>query len=94
MASKKKLEVVIKITDEESLQKYLSTEYNKLVCLNVYDKYWGPVEVLDPHIKKLLDGKDYSGKTDFVSCDKDITGELFSKYVFNSKPKYFILHVN
>lgn len=90
---KKQQEIVIKIQDSEALKKYLSTDYNKIVCLNVFDKFWGPVEVLDSQIKKFLEFKDNSTKTDFISCDKELTADLFTKYTFSSKPKFFVLHV-
>jgi hypothetical protein len=90
---KKKQEIVIKIQDFEIFQKYISPDYNKLVCINVFDKFWGPCEVMDPMVKKLLDTKDTAAKIDFICADKDVTGDIFSKHSFTSKPKFFILHV-
>jgi hypothetical protein len=90
---KKKPEVVLKIQDQEGLMKYISPDYNKIVCINVYDKFWGAVEVLDPQIKKFLESKDYSSKTDFIAIEKEYTSDLFTKYTFSSKPKYFLFHV-
>ena len=52
---KKKQEIVIKMNDNEQLTKYLAPDYSKIVCVNVYDKFWGNCEVMDPMVKKFLD---------------------------------------
>lgn len=44
-------------------------------------------------IKRFLDENDCITKVDFISVDKNLTGDLFSSYQFNSKPKFFILYV-
>ena len=91
---KKKQEIVIKINDYEQLSKYIAADYNKLVCINVYDKFWGSCEVMDPMVKKFLENKDSMSKVDFISSEKEISKDMFNKYSFTSKPKFFILHVN
>ena len=91
---KKKQEIVIKINDNEQFLKYTAPDYNKLVCINVYDKFWGACEVMDPMVKKLLDTKDTATRIDFICAEKEVTGDMFNKHSFTSKPKFFILHVN
>ena len=91
---KKKQEIVIRIQDYDHFSKYTSIENRKLVCVNVHDKFWGPCEVIDPMVKKFFDTGDNATKVDFISTDKEFSGELFHKHVFTSKPKYFILWVN
>ena len=61
--------------------------------MNVYDKFWGPCEVADPLIKRYLEFPDNSRKCEFISVDKEFTGEMFSKIKFTSLPKYFITFV-
>jgi hypothetical protein len=61
--------------------------------VNVFDKFWGPCEVADAMIKKFLEDGDNANKTDFICVDKDLTGELFQKQKFASKPRYFLFHV-
>lgn len=91
---KKKLEVVIRLNEVEAFAKYTSPDYNKVVVANVFDKFWGPCEVADMMIKRFLDEGENNVKCDFICADKELTGELFIKHSLNSKPKYFLLHVN
>lgn len=44
-------------------------------------------------VKRFLDENDCIMKVDFVSVDKDFTGDLFNTFQFNSKPKFFIIYV-
>lgn len=90
---KKKLEIVIKCNDEEHFQKFMTPDNNKLVIMNVYDKYWGPCEVADQMVKRFLDTGNNATKTDFISVEKDLAGEQFNKMQFSSKPKFFLMHV-
>jgi hypothetical protein len=65
----------------------------KFKVANIHDKFWGPCEVTESMIKRFLDENDCINKVEFISVDKDLTGELFNSYHFNSKPKYFIIQV-
>ena len=44
-------------------------------------------------IKRFIDTGANNQKTDFINVEKGLTGELFAKYKFASKPIYFISHV-
>jgi len=45
-------------------------------------------------IKRFIDTGDNNKKCEFISVEKNNTGETFAKYVFASKPKYFVSHVS
>ncbi len=60
--------------------------------MNVFDKFWGPCEVAETLIKRYMEGGDK--KCEFISVEKDLTGDFFSKHKFASMPKYFIVCVN
>ena len=90
---KKKIEVVTRCLDKEQFGKYLVPDYPKVVVLNVFDKFWGPCEVADNMIKRFQDDSANQGKVDFISAEKEITGDIFAKYTFGSKPKYFLMIV-
>jgi hypothetical protein len=49
--------------------------------------------VADSMIKRFLDSGDNNKKCEFISVDKSLTGDIFTKYAFASKPKYFVSHV-
>jgi hypothetical protein len=91
--NKKKIEVVMKCADKDQLFKYFCPENNKILVINVFDKFWGPCEVSDSMIKRFIEAPENLGKVDFISVEKELTGETFLKYKFGSKPKYFISHV-
>lgn len=65
---------------------------NLPLVINVYDSFWGPVEVADMMIKRFLDTADHSEKTEFICVDKNISVEYFGKLTIKSKPKYLIYH--
>jgi hypothetical protein len=60
--------------------------------VNVHDKFWGPCEVADMAIKRFIEVEDCIAKADFIACDREFTGDMFTKHQFDSKPKFFILH--
>ena len=90
MASKKP--AVIAIEDPSQLEQYLNPELNKIVVMNAFDTVWGPVTVIDGLIKTYTDEPEMQNKVVFITCDKNICSDLFGKYVFTSKPTYYILH--
>lgn len=90
---KKKIEVVIKCTDKDQVNKYLTPDYPKLVIANVYDKFWGPCEVADLFIKRFQEAPENANKTDFICIESELAGEIFAKTKFGSKPKYFLICV-
>ncbi len=49
---KKGKEIIIKIQDQASLDTYLDPNLNKLVIINAYEKFWGPVEIIDPWVRR------------------------------------------
>ncbi len=89
---KKGKEIVLKIQDYQQLEPYLAETYNKIVVLNAYEKFWGPVEIIDFLIRRIIDEPESGDKIVFLSVDRNICPDLFGKFHFTSKPAYFILH--
>ena len=89
---KKGKEVIIKIQDLPQLETYIDPLFNKLVIMNAYEKFWGPIEIIDYMIRRILDEDGNNEKMSFISLDKNLNPELFGKFVFTSKPAFFIFH--
>jgi len=96
MSKKVKVEVVKKIEDLNGLNVYLNESfYKKIVCCNIYDKFWGMVEVADPVIKRYVDVGTISSKVDFIAVDYTlIDPSIIPKNIkISSKPVYLLFHV-
>ncbi len=89
---KKGKEIILKIQDQATLDTYLDPNLNKLVIINAYEKFWGPVEIIDPWVRRFLDEEDNIKKMTFISVDFNINHEIWGKISFNSKPLFFIFH--
>jgi len=88
---KKQKEMVIRIQDQQAFDNLIDPNLNKLVILNVYEKFWGPVDVLDKWLERYLDDE-IGKKVIFAAVNKDMAVDLWGKTVFSSKPIFFILH--
>ena len=62
---KKKQGIIIRCNDKDLLNKYLDPDYNKIVVINVYDKYWGSCEVVEMITKRFLETRNNATKADF-----------------------------
>lgn len=95
MSKKVKQEVVKKLNDTTEVAQFISPDYYKrLVVLNVYDKFWGMVEVADPVIKRFIDISPNANKVDFVAAETEmIDPEITKKYKIQSKPVYLLFYV-
>ena len=95
MSKKPKIEVIKKIEDKTILAGYMSPDYmKKIVCCNIYDKFWGSVEVSDPVVKKFLETGTNANKVDFIAVENSFFDPvILGKNIIKSKPIYFIFYV-
>ena len=93
MVTKKK-EITTRLYTYEALEPYLSDSItnNKLILINVYEKFWGPVEVIERIIESMMGEDEIKKNVLFISVPKDVSNDLWGKHVFTSKPVYFIFH--
>jgi hypothetical protein len=89
---KKGKEIIIKVNDLNSFNKYMDPLLTKIVVMNVYDKFWGGVEILDSWVRRFLDEDDNEKKVIFIAAEKELGLELWGKQEFNSKPLFYILN--
>ena len=89
---KKKEAVIKRILDLPSLETYLDPNLNKIIILNAFEEFWGPVDVIDYLVRRLIDEPGNNDKMAFISCDRNLCPDLFGKHQFTSKPTYFLLH--
>lgn len=89
---KKGKEVVIRVNDVDTFNTYLDPNFNKLVVINAFDAFWGPVEILENFVRRVLDDETVAAKLTFIAVNKDLNLELWGKHEFTSKPSYFIFH--
>lgn len=89
---KKGKDIIQKVTDSSQLETFLDPNLNKVIIMNVYEKFWGPVEIIDPWVRRLLDEENNGTKMAFLAVDKDLNTEIWGKYAFTSKPVYFLFH--
>ena len=61
--------------------------------MNVYDKFLGPCEVIEPFLKRCHDFGTFIKDCDFISVEKNLTNDIFKKQTFASMPKYFVCYV-
>ena len=95
MSKKQKQEIVKKIEDATSLKSYLNEEFSKkLVCINVYDKFWGLIEIADPVIKRFIDSGNNVNMVEFLAVEQGLIDQgSQNKVKIQSKPVYFIYYV-
>jgi len=95
MSKKVKQEVIKKIEDVTTLNNYISADYiKKIVVCNIYDTFWGAVELADPVVKRFMDTGINANKYDFISAEKALIDPIhLGKMTIKSKPRYFIFYV-
>lgn len=92
MSKKVKKEVVRKIENKEAFDSIICEENNKkIIVVNIYDKFWGTVEIADKVIERFNDNNPKSSSIEFVAADKTLfDAEFIKKYKIQSKPVYLI----
>lgn len=88
----KQKKYVVRIQNLQELENYINETINMLVVVNAYETFWGPVEVSELVVGRMLDEDDYSKKVVFICCDRNLDPELWGKHEFNARPSYFIFH--
>lgn len=91
---KKGKEIVVRIKDQVELDPYLEDVITntRIIVLNAYEKFWGPVEIVDTLVRRMLDEPEFSNKVAFITCDKNLCPQdFFGKHSFTSKPSYFFI---
>lgn len=93
MATKKR-DITTRVYTYDALQPYLSDSLtnNRLVVINVYNKFWGPVEVLERIVESMLGNEEIKKTVSFISVPYDVAPDIWERNNFASKPVYFIYH--
>jgi len=96
MSKKVKQEVVKRIEDKQVLtDNYLNSDFTKkIVCCNVFSKFWGMVEVADPVIKRYIDLGGNGSKVEFIAAEQSLMDDnILKKINLSAKPVYVLFYV-
>lgn len=92
---KKKNQTFKTFKTKEELIKFITSNNDKVIVLNVFDPFWGSCEVAEPFVKRFQDDPATTVKSEWASVEKEIGKELIPKQdCFGSKPSFHLFVVS